>query len=89
MRTSFGAVLIPAEAAYGTGHGSSHQQTTPRAGIVMEIRTGSLRFPRGRGNWPRVDRTLLNSTQSVRQAIAGLTGTRVGFSSLVTTMSAR
>lgn len=46
----------------------------------MEIRTGTLTFTRGRGNGPRSQSQFFNFNNSVRQAIAGLTGTNFGFS---------
>src|SRR5256885_12724591 len=46
----------------------------------MDIRTGSLSYPRGRGSGPRIDRVFFNFTNPVRQAVAILTGTNFGFS---------
>lgn len=47
---------------------------------AMEIRTGTLTFARGRGNGPRSESQFFNFSNSVRQAVAGLTGTNFGFS---------
>lgn len=46
----------------------------------MEIRSGTLSFPRARDIGPRVDRMTFNFTNPVRQAVALLTGTNFGFS---------
>jgi hypothetical protein len=46
----------------------------------MEIRAGSLTFPRTRDSGPQTDRIFFNFTNPVRQAVAILQGTNFGFS---------
>src|SRR5215208_7895429 len=46
----------------------------------MEIRSGTLSFPKARDIGPRVGQTVFNFTNPVRQAVAVLKGTSFGFS---------
>jgi len=46
----------------------------------MEVRAGSLSFPRARDIGPRIERATFNFTRPVRQAVAALSGTGFGFS---------
>ncbi len=46
----------------------------------MEVRTGTLSFPRARDIGPRTEQETFNFPNTVHQAVAGLTGTNFGFS---------
>jgi hypothetical protein len=46
----------------------------------MEVRAGSFSFSPARTIGPRTERATFNFTKTVRQAVAGLTGTQFGFS---------
>ena len=46
----------------------------------MEIRSGSLSFPRLRGHGPQTENMIFNFDAPVTQAVAVLTGMRFGFS---------
>ncbi len=52
----------------------------PFKGIIMIVRTGSFTFPRARDIELQTQQQSFNFTQSVRQAVAILTGTSFGFS---------